>query len=81
MISKCYVLIKKSKLFYIIIQCVQKVWKQPNKIEANDFLEKRKTGELAFSKSFFLLFAVFDDLERVMMFFKMATSHFYYPFQ
>jgi hypothetical protein len=24
------------------IQCVQKVWKHPNKIETNDFREKRK---------------------------------------
>jgi hypothetical protein len=31
-------------------------------------LEKNaKTGELAFSKSFLLMFAVFDDLERVIM--------------
>jgi hypothetical protein len=40
------------------IQCVQKVWKHPNKIETNDFRENAKTGELAFSKSFLLMVSV-----------------------
>jgi hypothetical protein len=40
------------------IQCVQKVWKHPNKIETNDFRENAKTGELAFSNSFLLMVSV-----------------------
>jgi hypothetical protein len=35
-------IIKELYLSSVVIQCVQKVWKNPNKIETNDFPEKRK---------------------------------------
>jgi hypothetical protein len=31
-----------STIHALYIQCVQKAWKHPNKIETNDFWEKRK---------------------------------------
>jgi hypothetical protein len=32
-----------GQIKHLFIQCVQKAWKHPNKIETNDFREKRKS--------------------------------------
>jgi hypothetical protein len=54
------------KLDMKIVLCRQKVWKHPNKIETNDFREKPKNRWTSVF-CWWYLFAVFDDLERVIM--------------